>query len=383
MLLPPDADLRLPEYRQAVFGRFYDHALKYRLHPGMVYGWLPDIADRANDGAGATADQRAWLAWLNGNTQNPVTTALLFAAAPTHINAHAQAMDWDSDRRHQKYVFPEATRAWATDPRFGAYPGGPAQAWIAASRTWAETWAFANAQPYMGRLSTWSMIEFAKILLDRDDTYLPGGFGSGVVRIPDADTLLLRDLSGSRSHRNGLALLSGMDYRRAAYLDAAKPAWASELFMDQLEKLGASLLESARERNAGQRWAADVGYLTLESALCTYKSWHKPNRRYPGVYADMAYGRLKKAEERFGAAGAAATGPLWEARRRLLPAYLRLESSPTDPGLVPAKQNFYLTTGRVPVLGHEPQWAHMWTEFDQAVEDGSFGLRPGAARSHA
>jgi hypothetical protein len=29
---------------------------------------------------------------------------------------------------------------------------------------------------------------------------------------------------------------------------------------------------------------------------CTYKSWHRPNRRYPGVYLDMFHDRIKNAE---------------------------------------------------------------------------------------
>src|SRR3546814_10744378 len=86
----------------------------------------------------------------------------------------------------------------------------------------------------------------------------------------------------------------------------------------------------------------DVTRLTLESALCTYKSWHKPNRRYPNVYADMAYLRIRKAESRFGPR----FGPLWSIRREALPSWARLESTPTDPGLDPRKQNHYLVTGQ-------------------------------------
>lgn len=381
-----DRDWRLPENRRLAFMRFYRFTLKHKAHPGMVYSWLPALAEHYQ----LDADGRAWAAWLNGNTQNPVMTSLLLGVAPTHyewkravnfFEVNAPALDWDSDRRHQKYAFHEATAKWATDERWGAYPGGPANAWIAASRTWDDTWAFANAQPFMGRLSTWSMIEFARILLNREPTpetdpnwaYNLGRAHTGYIRIPDADTLLLDDLSGSRSHRNGLAILAGDDYHEAAYYDAQRGTWTEDR-ISKLKFLGKLLLIDALQVNAGEPWAADVGYLTMESALCTYKSWHKPQRRYPGVYADMAYGRLRKAEERFGDAGRAATAPLWEARRRDLPAWLRLESSPTDPGLSARKQNFYLQTGHIPVLGRD-EWPAMWTEFDTAVEEGRYGLR--------
>src|SRR3546814_9116637 len=79
----------------------------------------------------------------------------------------------------------------------------------------------------MGRLSSWSMAEFARFLL-----------GEG---IPDADSLLLRDASGSKSHRAGLAVVSGQD---AAYY-----GWPeTKDQVDDLEALGERLLRQMAER---------------------------------------------------------------------------------------------------------------------------------------
>src|SRR3546814_13339148 len=106
----------------------------------------------------------------------------------------------------------------------------------------------------MGRLSSWSMAEFARILL-----------GEG---IPDADTLLLRDASGSKSHRAGLAVVSGQD---AAYY-----GWpATKDQVDDLEALGERLLRQLAERMPDH---PSVPRPTLESALGPYKSWPKPNQ---------------------------------------------------------------------------------------------------------
>src|SRR3546814_11931165 len=116
-----------------------------------------------------------------------------------------------------------------------------------------------------------------------------------------ADTLLRRDASGSKSHRAGLAVVSGQD---AAYY-----GWPeTKDQVDDLEALGERLLRQMAERMPDH---PDVTRLTLESALCTYKSWHKPNSRYPNVYADMAYLRIRKAESRSGPR----VGPLWSIRR--------------------------------------------------------------------
>ena len=101
----------------------------------------------------------------------------------------------------------------------------------------------------------------------------------------------------------------------------------------------------ARERNPGN---PDVLRLTLESALCTYKSWHKPNRRYPNVYADMHHDRIRWAESRRW--GKEALRVQWDARARALPERLRLEDNPDDPGFSPEKQNQYLATGVPPMM---------------------------------
>jgi len=334
-------DWRLPEHRCEAFLRFYSFHLKYRTHPGCVYFLLPELVSYIGDGPGA----RAWTVWLNGNTQNPVTTQLLleasngdpeqWEAAVRFWNDHFTDLEWDTDRRHQKGKFGEATQKWAQR----LVLGDPADEWeFNGLLGWENTWRYANLQPYMGRLSAWSMTEYAKILI-------PG--------VPDAATLMLRDWSGSNSHRNGLALIAGND---SVYWG---PRDTPEDLVPQLEALGESLRQEARDRNPGN---PDVGYLTLESALCTYKSWHKPNRRYPNVYADMHYNRVKRAEGKFGTR----FGVQWDARARHLPDYLLLEKSPGDPGLTARKQNHYLETGE-PIMMHR-EWPDMANSFNDEIE---------------
>lgn len=341
-------DWRLPANRREAFQRFYSFHLKYKSHPGMVYSYLPAIADAYDlDG-----DQRAWLAWLNGNTQNPAMSLLLLDAAPTHYewanavafwNEHFKLMDFDTDRRHQKGKFGEATEKW-----FAQFGDDPATGWwIAGLDGWEGTWKHANSQPYMGRLSAWSMTEYARILLGND--------------VPDSEDWMLKDKSGSRSHRNGIAVVAGYD---ATFWEAETPDMLG--IVGELEAFADGLLAEARKRNPGH---PDVGRLTMESALCTYKSWHKPNRRYPNVYADMAYNRLMKAEARFGKRFQV----LWDARRRDLPWHLRIEDVPYDPGLTAVKQNHYLETGEVVNMWRE--FPDMKSSFDTNVENGAYGRR--------
>lgn len=314
-------DWRLPEHRREHFQRMYTLHLETRAHPGCVYSLLPAMAEHY----GLDDDQRAWLVWLNGNTQNPVTSLLLLEAAPrpelwrdavAFWNEHFKLLQWDTDRRHQKSKFGEATEKWV---EYG-YAEEPAAQWrYVGAQGWDDTWSHAFSQPYMGRLSAWSMTEYARIL-----------FGNTV---PDAATLLLDDKSGSQSHRNGLSVLSGYE---AAHWE---PDVADMLgIVPQLKELGESLLQEAQLRNPDH--LQDVTRLTLESTLCTYKSQYKPNRRYPGVYADMAHNRIRHGEAQFGQRFSV----LWEARQRDLPEYLRAEDNGV--GLTPAKQNYFRETGQ-------------------------------------
>lgn len=335
-------DWRLPENRREGFQRLYSFHLKYKSHPGCVYALLPYMVEQLR----LDADQMAWLVWLNGNTQNPVMSYLLLEAAPTHHewykavefwNDNFKLLDWDTDRRHQKSKFGEATEKW-----YLGLEGSPAEEWNnEGAYGWDAVWKYAFDQPYMGRLSAWSMIEYARIL-----------FGSFF--IPDAKTLLLDDVSGSCSHRNGLAVVAGYD---AAHWE---PGTAKMIgIVDELKDLGESLLIEALNRNENIQ---EVSRLTLESALCTSKSQWKPDRRYPNCYADMTYDRIKKAEARFGRT----LDIFWDARREHLPVELRLEDNPLDPGLAPVKQNWFREHGTQPMV--DP-------EFQEAVASGAFGER--------
>lgn len=344
-------DYRKPETRVDLFQKFYSWALKYRSHPGCVYYVLPYLAEAL----GWTGEQRAWAAWINGNTQNPVTTLMLMEAGdrPERADAmlnwfldHREALAWDTDRRYHRKAFPAATLAYLDATR-----GSGVRYWrAAAARGWPGCWDAARQLPTMGRLSAWSYLEYLRIL---------------DVGIPDADTLLLSDLAGSRSHRNGLALVMG---REDLMWWRFNPAGGQHLYtpcvVGDLADFGQALLTQAWRHNRGN---LDVGYLTLESALCTFKSWHVPDRRYTNVYNDMLYDRLKLAESRHGHR----FDLIWEARARSLPGIYLMEETLNDPGCVPVKQNHFLETGNPPMLGYEYPEIGL-SEFDHMMPTGAY-----------
>jgi hypothetical protein len=342
-------DWRLPENRRELFQRTYTFSLKHQNFPGMVYSMLPAIADHFE----LDDDGRAWLAWLNGNSQNAVSTYLLLEKArhprdwekALHFfNENFKAFEWDTDRRHQKAKFTEATERWVKE-----FPE-PGYRWQRlAELGWKECWKASLEQPYMGRISAWSMLEFAKIMFPE---------------IPDVEDWFLK-ASSSRSHRNSLSMLLGYDDAwHWDGEDADIPAML-DLF-PALHDLAEDLLAEAKERNPGD---PNVTRLTMESALCTFKSMHKPNRRYPNVYADMMYNRIKKAETRFNRE----LPFLWEIREETLPIALRLEHQDYDLGLDPVKQNWFREHGEVPMMC--VLFEDMKSGYDTGVYNGSFGHR--------
>lgn len=351
------ADLRVPERRRDTFQRFYSFHLEHGTHPGCVYFALPGLARELGWGP----EERLWAAFVNGLTQNPVTTYLLVrdAPGPEHaerlvdtFRARAGSLLFDTDRRHQKPKTPAAVDGYLRE-----LAGAPQLAWWGdrAAGGWIELWAAANALPTFGRLSAWSFLEYLRITGDLPEF--------------DAPQLYLDDWQGSRSHRNGLAIVAGRDDLDWRDKTAPNPYGVhvnprGPLDLHAMEDLGEDLLAEARRRNAGRPWARDVSRLSLESALCTYKGWHRPRRRYPNVYADLMYDRLRYAEAR-----GDDVGLLWRVREVALPRRLRLEENPYDPGCVPPKQDHYLTTGEPPMMPGDDLWR-------TRVESREFGRRP-------
>ena len=349
-------DYRDREHRREVFHKFYEFHLKYRAHPGAVYYVIPHLRQ-----AFQWSDEEAlWFAFINGNTQHPVTSYVLHRRFPTPDKAaamlnwftsHYQRLAFDTDRRHHKKAFPQAVMGYLKILRGRRQD----EVWqTAAGGGFAGVWQTATRIPSFGRLSAFSYCEYLRICGVRFD----------------CNTLLLDDVQGSKSHRNGLCKVLGLDeydwHASNPTCDGHYPA----ALIRRLEVAGEALLAEAKQRAAGSPYENEVSYFTMESALCTYKSWHRVNRRYPNVYNDMFYDRLRKAQ---------ASWPdenlteFWNARRRVLPDYLRLEDMPYDPGCVPVKQNHYRLTGQVIMMNRD--YPEFRNDFNDAVNARLFPRR--------
>lgn len=329
--LQPGTDFRKPEYRRAVFLRFYAFHSEWGLHPGGVYFLFPYLAKHY----GWDIEQKLWLAFINGNTQHPPTSLLIYRRFPNFADLNLTALDefsnrewsrleFDTDRRHQKRDFMASVRRYkqlcgsSQADYFARYVGSTDGIYENFNRLWdvvrKDFYSF-------GRLSAFSYLEYLRIM------------GLNL----DCPTLFLRDMQGSKSHRNGLAKVLGRD--DLDWHDTNSTGFDGKYtpeVLDWLEAEGATLLAEAKQT------IPTASYFTLESTLCTFKSWFRPNRRYPGVYLDMLYNRIRKAEQKWPDDDFSV---LWLARKDCVPHYLLTEA--TGSGMTKEKQNHFRLTGQV------------------------------------
>lgn len=269
-------DYRLRENRIDYFTNLYDMNLQHGIMPGLVYLYMPKLAEKfAWDD-----EQKLWFAFLNGNTQNPITSLRIFESFPRvpisakgvedikdWFDSNWATLNFDVDRRHQKRDLPYAVLRYSRL----VYDHGSQVNLLTGS--FKELWEKVTKEFYgFGRLSAFSYLEYVKIM----------GHGDS------CDNLFWADKTGSKSHRNGMLFLMGHDDlvwdKRAnngydGNYDFKKMVpWLNNKANDYMKHCGIN--------------HPDLGYFTLESQLCQFKNGFF-KRRYPGVYSDMAWDRIK------------------------------------------------------------------------------------------
>ena len=335
-------DFRDPRVRREVFFHLYEFHTALGIQPGLVYLYLPELSRRLS----LDMEQRLWLAFLEGCTENPCTAYYVLSAFPSlprkdrelgaflkWHNANWKNLQYDIDTRYNKGHLVEQVVSYVD-----ALGGDSQEAWFRREdkgdpRAWFDAvWKKAVGLYKFGRLTTWSYLEFVKIV---------SGFGY------EYSSLKMTDKDGSKSHRNGLLKVLGRDdlewWEKGA--NNGVTTHSREL-CEALEVRGAELLAELKERFRGAFWYNRIGNETLESTLCTFKNCFR-GRRYPNIYTDMSYDRIVKAERLLPDVDFSV---FWKMRRDNLPRELLLEYTPLDPGLKPEKQGYFMRTGKLPMM---------------------------------
>jgi len=281
-------DYRTPEHRGEYFAALYETNLRHGTMPGLVYLYMPALAHAL----GWDEKTKLWFAFLNGMTQNPLTSLRLLEQLPEPpenkialavfkqwFDAEWPRLQYDTDRRYAKKETCEAIKSycWAA-AAFGDSQTTP-QVDMLSLRSWEAIWGFVTSSfRSFGRLSAFSYLEYVRIM------------GHGC----EPDTLLFSDKSGSKSHRNGMLFLTGLDE-----LVNDKRTGRGPVAYENFGKMCVWLQERAdiwqaafNEMEARKGSTLRATNFTFESQLCQFKNSFF-GRRYPGVYADMAWERLQ------------------------------------------------------------------------------------------
>ena len=329
-------DFRKPQYRRKVFLDFYKFHTKYRGHAGAVYYVIPYIIDELN----LTKEQSYWLCFINGCSQNIVTSYIIFKKFSNlnklNINKlkewfynNYKLFGWDTDRRYFKNSFIQCVENYIkllngkSQVEYFNNICNNTNPHINFNRIWKTV---NDDFLYFGRLSSFSYIEYLNIM------------GLNV----ECDSLFLDNIKGSKSHRNGLCKVLGRD--DLEWTKTNDVVYTPEI-IDWLSIEGEQLLTEAKEYID----MPFINYFTLETTLCCYKGWHRINRRYPNVYNDMFLDRIKYAENKW----QTKFDIFYKARQKYLPIYLRCEDNPNKLKLCKQKQNHYRLTGEVIMMDEE------------------------------
>ena len=328
-------DYRLKENRMEVFKDFYWLHTKFGIHPGLVYLYLPEMTK------GMTQEQKYWVAFLEGCTQNPNTVWAILNYFPNRpytaeeVQAFTEFHDfaysklaYDTDRRHfkgklvtQLIKYNELIGPSQVEVFEGKLHDVDPKKWFTNVFEFIlkEVWGF-------GRMSAWSYAEFIKISCNL--TY-------------EFDRYYMTAHDSSMSMRNGLLLLYGFDDMHIWKELPDNPTSHSKELMAWAEVEVKELEGYLKTQYTDIKVEAE----TIESILCAFKNMLR-GRRYPNIYTDMAYDRIKKAEQLWG--GKIDFSAFWTWRAEKLPRELLKEYNyngyfeDTLPGAVSKPKQMYL-----------------------------------------
>lgn len=347
--------------RKYLFFSLYEFHCKYKINPGLVYLYLPVLTKDMD------IEDKLWVALLEGITENPCSVFAIIKYIPhlprnekdidefiKFFENNYRRIDYDNDTVYQKNsrVLRKALNSYidildgkTQENFFLSLNKGDDEKWFDELFN-----CFIQNLYSMNRMSVWSYLEFVKIVSGFTFKY---------------SSFFMGKRDESLSQRNGLLYYLGRDDLIAKRGESNKH---SNELMDWCEIKAKELTEELKIKFKGYDFIDDVGYQTVESVLCCYKNLFH-GRRYPNIYTDMSYLRIKKAEQNWKELDYSI---FWKIRKDNLPKELLVECT-SDLGLCKAKQNHFKETGEVPMLSvMDKVYACSWDKYIYSKESQLF-----------
>ena len=270
--------LRLRMNNRELFIRWYAWSIRYKDCDPSV--WLTNYL---NDRYEHNDEERIWLCWLYGNTYYLPTSWVLKNEFPDYELATVDRINWWNTENYKRLRYQTDTKynKGHLPSMFESYQkfiGKRNQRDVLESyygdnenQNFDNLWKVINDNYHkFGRYTTWFYMQHLK-------------HTAGIKVEPTS--LMLKDYSGSKSHRNGLCYA----------LD--KPEWINAKLTEKeyewLEAESQSILVELRSRFPEH--ASEIDAFTMETCLCSFKKiFREHSSRYLGYYLDRQAEEIKQ-----------------------------------------------------------------------------------------
>ena len=317
-------DYRLKENRREAFIRWYAWSLQYKDCDPAVWA-----TNYLNDRYEHNDEQRLWLCWLYGNTYYLPTAWVLMNEFPDFELATVDRMEQWNTANYKRLRYQTDTK-WTKGhlpSMFASY-----QKFIGEESQREKIESYYGDNESINFNNLWEGVKSSLHKFGRYSTwfYLQHLKHTAGVEI-DPTSLMLNDYSGSRSHRNGLLYVLGMEDNIDQKLTANQYA--------NLESESTSILEEMNSRYPSL--SGQIDFFTMETALCAYKKiFREHHGRYLGYYLDRQSEEIKKVESD-GWHGIE-WEVLWQAREETLDTRLATKNN-----IAKEKFTYFVNSGRI------------------------------------
>ena len=341
--LDPSTDYREPQHRETAFLAYYEAML----HTGELMQQLRLVdwyIEKTTEPGTKRDEKKLWAAWLWGATYNLTGLWAILQAFPEPpaqddfadwYNGNFERIRFDTDCRYRKSKMLACYESYRSLSQHVTAEDIQARQTPSETANFRSLWSWSMSVKYFGRLACWNHVEAM--------AYVMRGRWS-----VDAPDLMLEDISGSESNRNGVAWVTGNE-RFATHHGKLSNGYAiNTAQLSHLVNQSDYLWNRARDQ-LSLTVPTSMNMLNFETALCWSKKMmsRTTHSRYLGWDGDRTWEEINYLEQHW---PECETAPLWAARDALVPRTLLCEHYPRGwhKGVDKSRMKSFYETGHLP-----------------------------------